>query len=80
MENKLAEQATKKLIDTIIAAGGVTRYRIAKTTGINQAALQRYTNGDATPSLAALIRLAQAYGHYPAVAQWFTDTFNLPDR
>jgi len=80
MNNQRAQERTIELIKTIIATEGVTRYAIAKTAGINQSAMQRYASGDSTPSLDTLMKLSEKYAHNPAVAAWFTDTFNLPNR
>ena len=80
MNNQRAQSATTNLIQTIITAEGITRYAIAKTAGINQSAMQRYASGDSTPSLDTLMKLSEKYAHNPAVAAWFIETCNLPNR
>jgi transcriptional regulator with XRE-family HTH domain len=53
----LSEQV-RKAID----AAGVTRYRIAKETGLSESALSRFMSGERELSLPAVDRLAEYLG------------------
>ncbi len=59
----MAEKRRIRLSDQIrraVAASGLTRYRISKITGIDQAVLSRFMAGKVGLSMSALDRLADA--------------------
>ena len=59
----MAEKRRIPLSDQIrraVAASGLTRYRISKITGIDQAVLSRFMAGKVGLSMSALDRLADA--------------------
>lgn len=59
----MAEKRRIHLSDQIrraVAASGLTRYRISKITGIDQAVLSRFMAGKVGLSMSALDRLAEA--------------------
>jgi transcriptional regulator with XRE-family HTH domain len=59
MPNKLPlSEQVRKAID----AAGVTRYRIAKETGLSESALSRFMSGERELSLPAVDRLAEYLG------------------
>ena len=55
--NKLSDQLRQAIDDS-----GLTRYRIAKLTRIDESALAKFYNGQAGLSLEALDRLAECLG------------------
>jgi len=59
----MADKRRIRLSDQIrraVAASGLTRYRISKITGIDQAVLSRFMAGKVGLSMSALDRLADA--------------------
>lgn len=61
----MAERRSKKLSDQVRQAiddSGLTRYRIAKETDIDESALAKFYNGHRTLSMEALDRLGEFLG------------------
>jgi predicted transcriptional regulator len=57
---KVSEQLRAAIAEA--ADAGLTRYRIAKETGVSQAALSRFVNGKQGLDLASVDRLAEFLG------------------
>ncbi len=61
MAKRKPKTISEHLRDCVVH-GGVTRYRIAKDTGIEQSALSRFVSGERGLSQAAIDTLAEYFG------------------
>lgn len=79
------EEAIVKLVierlRELRAERSISLYRLAKETGLSPSGLRHMENGDVTPTLAFLLRVAKALdANFPTILKAVMETLGEPNR